>query len=566
MRSGTKTVSRKHARTHARMRACANTVDRDDGDGTLDRSSDPHTPFLCVRSLFQADPSRSLLRPFPEVNKLPRDRSGPYSPFNLSSLEFFATFLPVLLISLLVRLSLNQRALPCDSCSPRLLFSRSLIHLSCLTRACPGTSFTLPLHAIPDANSLRESSTIFRILVLLKIFLPLVSTDFAISFLVTNFTIWLQLFIKVFSLFLCLNLSFSLTIWQKDSSFRPFFYQRSYRFHLNISFHFDYFVSNLCFFVTTCSYLFLSILFSLLYSALPFSDFSLIASAINIVRAIITSWDENICAYCYTFIIRDYSFIPQPYLFFFSLFFIIYVSSHLRIYSVYFERKEETRILINLASPIFLFYISLRFSPHFSFNSPSLTVSILLSTSPSFSSSAVTAFLYLLLPHALLHYNSLALFASIHARSVFPHFCLKTHPLSRLCISCSFPLPLVRPCIDSAHLCFAFRVFLRLFPVSHFLGPSFPFRRLALPSPRSPSPSVSACSNMATRCPITRLVHVYSFSVAMEKRSSSNSARHAVLFSVLFLLRCDRPFILIHRSRTAPHCVIVSFAAPRTVV
>lgn len=124
-------------------------------------------------------------------------------------------------------------------------------------------------------------------------------------------------------------------------------------------------------------------------------------------------------------------------------------------------RKEGGFLLTWL--PQFSCFTSLSvFSSHFSLNSPSLTVSILLSISPSFSSSAVTAFLYLFLPHALLHYNSLALFASIHARSVFPHFCLKAHPLSRLCISCSFPLPLVRPCIDSAHFCFAFRVFLRL--------------------------------------------------------------------------------------------------------
>lgn len=60
---------------------------------------------------------------------------------------------------------------------------------------------------------------------------------------------------------------------------------------------------------------------------------------------------------------------------------------------------------------------------------------------------------------------------------------------------------------------------------------------LTLPSPRSPSASVSACSNMATRCPITRLILatifstvVYPPTAATKKESSSTSARYAVLF------------------------------------
>lgn len=48
----------------------------------------------------------------------------------------------------------------------------------------------------------------------------------------------------------------------------------------------------------------------------------------------------------------------------------------------------------------------------------------------------------------------------------------------------SFPLQLRPPLlpISLSHFCVAFRVFLRLFLLSHFLGPSFPYRRLALSS------------------------------------------------------------------------------------
>lgn len=75
----------------------------------------------------------------------------------------------------------------------------------------------------------------------------------------------------------------------------------------------------------------------------------------------------------------------------------------------------------------------------------------------------------------------------------------------------SFPLQLRPPLlpISLSHFCVAFRVFLRLFLLS--LSLSLSRSILSLPSPRSSvyvlrSPSVSACSNMATRCPITRLV------------------------------------------------------------
>lgn len=85
----------------------------------------------------------NLFTAFSEVNKLSRETPfGPRSPLNLSPLEFFATLLPVLLISLLVHLSLIQRVLPRDFCFYLLLSSRSFIHLSSLTRtSCLETSY-----------------------------------------------------------------------------------------------------------------------------------------------------------------------------------------------------------------------------------------------------------------------------------------------------------------------------------------------------------------------------------------------------------------------------------------
>lgn len=128
-------------------------------------------------------------------------------------------------------------------------------------------------------------------------------------------------------------------------------------------------------------------------------------------------------------------------------------------------------------------------------------------------SSVVAAFLRLFLSRALPHYDSPSFLCSYVLNLRPPpsslSLLLKDSPFtSVLHLSIlSFPLQLRPPLlpISLSHFCVAFRVFLRLFLLSHFLGPSFPYRRLALPSTPS-SPSVSACSNMATRCPITRLV------------------------------------------------------------
>lgn len=106
----------------------------------------------------------------------------------------------------------------------------------------------------------------------------------------------------------------------------------------------------------------------------PFSDFSF--GATKIARAIIPRGTKIFALIVLTFAdfffgfyhLTGYLFSPQFSLLFFSFLFAIYVSSHLRIYSVYFGREWERRptVLINLASPTFPFYISLRFLSSFS--------------------------------------------------------------------------------------------------------------------------------------------------------------------------------------------------------
>lgn len=133
-----------------------------------------------------------------------------------------------------------------------------------------------------------------------------------------------------------------------------------------------------------------------------------------------------------------------------------------------------------MASPSFLFYISLYFFSHFSFTLSSLTILIspsilqhicLFSPSLLFHSSLSSPrFLIPFLPRAFSHYDSLAESSLLYEYTIVdlhpPYFCcLKIPPLSRLCISCSChflfnssaPVPDLLP-----HFCFAFRVFLHL--------------------------------------------------------------------------------------------------------
>lgn len=123
-------------------------------------------------------------------------------------------------------------------------------------------------------------------LVLLQIFSLLVSTDFAISFLVANFTTCLQLFIKVLSLsftlfcYLAKNPSFRLFFYLTDplKHFIPFWLFRSesvlFRYNLLVAASFFPFLLLLCY---------LLLLFSALFAFLWF-----FFCAINIVHATIT--------------------------------------------------------------------------------------------------------------------------------------------------------------------------------------------------------------------------------------------------------------------------------------
>lgn len=141
--------------------------------------------------------------------------------------------------------------------------------------------------------------------------------------------------------------------------------------------------------------------------------------------------------------------------------------------------------------------------------------SLSLSLTPFSLSSVVAAFLCLFLSRALPHYDSPSFLCSyvLNLRPPPPPpppylCCLKTHPLPRFCISRSyhFLFNFVRPCyrfryLISASLSASF--FVSFFSLAFSVHP-FPTVASLFRPPRSPS--VSACSNMATRCPITRLV------------------------------------------------------------
>lgn len=158
--------------------------------------------------------------------------------------------------------------------------------------------------------------------------------------------------------------------------------------------------------------------------------------------------------------------------------------------------------------------------------------------------------------------------------------CLKIYPLPRLYISRSL-LSSTSALDLLSHFCFAFRVALVSFFLPFFLSRSIlsfsPFSRSSSVSPRSSSPSVSACSNMATRCPITRLVfatvfppsyichifadgcdeervlinlrgntpfYFFAFFSAMQSIHSYSSisiAIHRMIVLLCLLLRCKRP-------------------------
>lgn len=146
--------------------------------------------------------------------------------------------------------------------------------------------------------------------------------------------------------------------------------------------------------------------------------------------------------------------------------------------------------------------------------------------------------------------------------------CLKIHPftsvlLARIIFSSTYP-PLYRiRCLISVSLSASFLTSFVFLPLSLSLSRSILFL-LALPHlPRSPSPSVSACSNMATRCPITRLVLATVFPPPFicrrpRRRKNPHQPRHPVLFFAFsFTIRSIHPY----SSASIAPCSSVSYRA-----
>lgn len=233
------------------------------------------------------------------------------------------------------------------------------------------------------------------------------------------------------------------------------------------------------------------------------------------------SRDKNICAYCHTNFFGFYcirlSFHPSTS----SFLFVIYV----RPIYVYIQFASAGRggwrflltwlpqLSCSISLSLFLLSFLLLFSSHTDSAVYLIVYSPFLFSSPFLFTSVVTAFLYFLLSRVLSHYDSLRLLCAYTMVDLRPPYfcCLKIHPFPRLCISCSCRFlfdsphpPLYRICyLISVSLSASFFISFVFLPLSLS---RFILSHLTLPSPRSPSPSVSACSNMATRCPITRLV------------------------------------------------------------
>lgn len=238
-------------------------------------------------------------------------------------------------------------------------------------------------------------------LVLLQIFSLLASTNFAISFLVANFTTCLQLLIKVLSLsftlfcYLAKNPSFRLFFYLTDplKHFIPFWLFRSesvlFRYNLlvaaSFSFHFYYYYVIYYYYVPLC---------------LPFSDFSF--GAINIVHATITRKTKifELIVILFWLLLQETIFSLN--LLHSSFLSVIYIHP-IYVYIQFTSRGREGgwRFLLTWLFPNFLvLYLSLFF-----FNLSSLIIPIsilyiicirLLSSSSRFLfSSVVIAFLYL---------------------------------------------------------------------------------------------------------------------------------------------------------------------------
>lgn len=153
--------------------------------------------------------------------------------------------------------------------------------------------------------------------------------------------------------------------------------------------------------------------------------------------------------------------------------------------------------------------------------------------------------------------------------------CLKTHPLPRFCISRSyhFLFNFVRPCYRFRYLIsvsLSASFFVSFFSLAFSVHP-FPTVASLFRPPRSPS--VSACSNMATRCPITRLVFATVFPPSYihrrprRRKGPHQPPRDTPFHFSAFSFAIVHSLLFIGRNRVPLRdSALVSFTALRTAV
>lgn len=153
--------------------------------------------------------------------------------------------------------------------------------------------------------------------------------------------------------------------------------------------------------------------------------------------------------------------------------------------------------------------------------------------------------------------------------------CLKTHPLPRFCISRSyhFLFSFVRPCYRFRYLIsvsLSASFFVSFFSLAFSVHP-FPTVASLFRPPRSPS--VSACSNMATRCPITRLVFATVFPPSYihrrprRRKGPHQPPRDTPFHFSAFSFAIVHSLLFIGRNRVPLRdSALVSFTALRTAV
>lgn len=260
--------------------------------------------------------------------------------------------------------------------------------------------------------------------------------------------------------------------------------------------------------------------------------------------------------------------------FYFSLLVFLFLNLRFYIHS-YIHILFTFRLLLTwLAS----FSLSLSLFSHFSFYSsswpypisPSTFYFTPLSLLPRFLlllrfSSVVTAFLSTFSYLAHFVHQTLQTSLYLHVLDLPALFrLLKVHllpstlrlSLSHIIFSSTRPLIFVSISFLSSPTSFVFLIFsLFSFIFSLFLHH---LRDALFSFSRSQSPSISACSNMATRCPITRLVSATVFPLYIRRRPRRRKDPHQpsrdtpFYFPVFSTAQCGRSFILIHQPRILP--------------